>query len=119
MHFALSLRRLGDIISRLAAEPMTEPETFSTDELFASSRIRSPELLRLYRPETAQHCVQFYEDESLVIKNVAYLAGKALETGGAAVLIATPRTFWLSRMASQPPHQKLKHARDAGRSICP
>jgi hypothetical protein len=108
---------LGDTIGALAVETMTEPEKFSTDELFASSRIRSPELLRLYRPETAQHCVQFYEDESLVIKNVAYLAGKALETGGATVLIATPAHLQAIEERLTTSASELKHAREAGRYL--
>jgi hypothetical protein len=50
---------------------------------------RCPELLRLYRPESAQHLVQFYEDESFVIENVAFVAAKALAAGHSSVLIAT------------------------------
>jgi MEDS: MEthanogen/methylotroph, DcmR Sensory domain len=50
---------------------------------------RCPELLRLYQPESAQHFVQFYENESLVIENVSFLAAKALATGDSCLLVAT------------------------------
>ncbi len=96
---------------------MTEPEKFSPNELFASSRIRSPELLRLYRPETALHCVQFYADESLVIQNVAYLAGKSLETGGATVLIATPTHLQAIEDGLSISASELKQARESGRYL--
>jgi hypothetical protein len=68
---------------------MSEPEKSSTIELLANSWNRSPEVLRLYRPDSAQHCVQFYDNESLVLENVVYLTAKALEAGGASVIIAT------------------------------
>jgi hypothetical protein len=69
---------------------MSESEKSRLSESFASSGTRSLELLGLYRPESAQHCVQFYNDESLVLENVAYLTAKALEAGGSSVIIATP-----------------------------
>lgn len=68
---------------------MSEPEKSNTVELLANARTRSPELLRLYRPDSAGHYVQFYDDESLVLENVVYLIAKALEAGGASVIIAT------------------------------
>ena len=68
---------------------MSETEKSGLAESFATMPTRSPELLRLYRPEAAQHCVQFYDDESPVLENVAYLVAKALEAGGASVIIAT------------------------------
>jgi hypothetical protein len=55
--------------------------------LFRGSRC--PELLRLYRSDSAQHLVQFYEDEICVIENVAFLTVKALNAGNSSVLIAT------------------------------
>jgi len=47
-------------------------------------------MLRLHKPETAQHFVQFYDQDAFVIENVAYLAAKALEAGDSSVLVATP-----------------------------
>jgi hypothetical protein len=64
------------------------PKLLSNDG-FVASRIRSPELLELHRPESAQHFVQFYEDDSFVIGNIAYLAAKALEAGDSSVIVAT------------------------------
>jgi MEDS: MEthanogen/methylotroph, DcmR Sensory domain len=55
--------------------------------LFRGSRC--PDLLRLYRPESAQHIVQFYEDELVIIENVAFLSANALDAGHSSVLIAT------------------------------
>jgi hypothetical protein len=71
----------------------------------------------LHRPETAQHCVQFYEDESLVIKNVAYLTDKSLETGAAAVLIGTPAHLLAIEQCLTTSASELTHAREAGRFI--
>jgi len=51
--------------------------------------LRFPELLRLDKPETAQHLVQFYEDEAFLIESVAYLAAKALSAGSSSVIVAT------------------------------
>jgi MEDS: MEthanogen/methylotroph, DcmR Sensory domain len=50
---------------------------------------RCPELLRLYRPESAQHLVQFYEDDSFIIDNVAFLAAKAITAGNSSIVVAT------------------------------
>jgi hypothetical protein len=50
---------------------------------------RCPDLLGLYRADSTQHVVQFYEDETFVIENVAFLAAKALAAGHSSVLIAT------------------------------
>jgi hypothetical protein len=62
----------------------------SPNELFTPPRgVRRPELLRLRKLESAQHIVQFYEDESFVVENVSYLAAKALAAGDSAVLVAT------------------------------
>jgi len=57
---------------------------------FSSLRPRTAELLRLYKPETAQHCVRFYECDAVVVENVSYLAGKALEAGNSSIVVATP-----------------------------
>jgi MEDS: MEthanogen/methylotroph, DcmR Sensory domain len=66
-----------------------QPETRGS---FARSRgVRCPELLRLHESESAQHMVQFYEDESLVIRNVSYLAAKTLAAGDSSVVVATVR----------------------------
>jgi hypothetical protein len=64
------------------------PKSLSVD-FFVASRVRSPDLLRLYKPEAAQHFVQFYEDDSFVIENVSYLAAKSLKAGDSSVLVAT------------------------------
>jgi len=50
---------------------------------------RCLELLRLYKPESAQHLVQFYEDDSFITENVAFLAAKALAAGNSSVVVAT------------------------------
>jgi hypothetical protein len=55
--------------------------------LFRGSRC--PDLLRLYRPDSARHVVQFYEDELFIIENVSFLSAKALHAGHSSVLIAT------------------------------
>jgi hypothetical protein len=68
---------------------MSESEKSSTGKLHASSRTRSLELLGLYKAESPQHCVQFYDDELSVVQNVAYLVRKALDAGGACVIVAT------------------------------
>jgi hypothetical protein len=66
-----------------------QPETRGS---FARSRgIRCPELLRLHESESAQHMLQFFEDESLVIRNVSYLAAKTLAAGDSSVVVATVR----------------------------
>jgi hypothetical protein len=54
-----------------------------------TAHLRFPELLRLHSPETAQHVVQFYDDDSFVIRNVADLTAKALDAGSSVVAIAT------------------------------
>jgi hypothetical protein len=61
----------------------------SIDYYVPTQASRFPELLSLHKPERAKHVVQFYEDESYVIENVAFLAAKTLETGDSAVLVAT------------------------------
>ncbi len=50
--------------------------------------IRCPELLRLHRPQNAQHLVQFYEDESFIINNVSFLAAQTLVSGDSSVIVA-------------------------------
>lgn len=67
-----------------------EPQNLSSGDSLAGSRTRCPEMLRLHKPETAQHFVQFYDQDIFVIENVAYLAAKALEAGDSSVLVATP-----------------------------
>jgi hypothetical protein len=59
--------------------------------LFAPSPAsRCPELLRLHMPESSsQHLVQFYEDESSIVENVAYLAARTLASGDSSVVVAT------------------------------
>ena len=61
-----------------------------TGGAFAHSRgVRCPELLRLHESGSAQHLVQFYEDESFVIRNVSYLAAKTLAAGDSSIILAT------------------------------
>jgi hypothetical protein len=65
------------------------PSTTTLD-CFASFRgSRCPELLRLHRPESTQHIVQFYDDETLIIENVSFLSLQALDAGNTSVIIAT------------------------------
>ena len=54
---------------------------------FRSSRC--PELLRLYKPQSAQHLVQFYEDDSFIIETVSFLTSQALASGDSSVIVAT------------------------------
>jgi MEDS: MEthanogen/methylotroph, DcmR Sensory domain len=54
-----------------------------------AARLRFPELLCLHDPDYAQHLVRFYEDDSLVIDNVSYLAAQALAAGSSVVVLAT------------------------------
>ena len=57
---------------------------------FAHSRgVRCPELLRLHESESAQHLVQFYENESFIIRNVSYLAAKTLAAGDSSIILAS------------------------------
>jgi len=76
-----------------------------------------PELLRLHEPDSAQHLVQFYEDESFIIENVSYLAAKALASGGSAVVAATEshREQILERLADSV--LNLDDARETGRYV--
>ena len=53
--------------------------------------VRCPELLHLHESQGAHHLVQFYEDESFVIRNVSYLAAKTLAAGDSSVVVATVR----------------------------
>jgi MEDS: MEthanogen/methylotroph, DcmR Sensory domain len=50
---------------------------------------RCPELLRLHKPEGAQHLVQFYEDECFIIENVSFLTLQTLDAGDSSVVVAT------------------------------
>ncbi len=69
---------------------MSSAANLSPNELFAPPRgVRCRELLRLDEFESTQHIVQFYEDESLVIENISYLAAKAMAAGNSTVLVAT------------------------------
>jgi hypothetical protein len=74
----------------------------ATDWLPGFRGSRCPELLRLHRPESAQHLVQFYEDELFVIENVAFLTVKALNAGHSTVLIAIePHLQWIRTRMSE------------------
>ena len=89
-----------------------------TGNLFAPPRDRGcPELLRLHEPESAQHLVQFYDDESFIIENVSYLAANALASGGSAVIAATERH--LEQILDRLPDSvlNLDAARESGRYV--
>lgn len=94
---------------------MPQPAKSPAGELFAHSPIRSPELLRLYRPESAQHYVQFYNEDSLVIENVAYLVVRALEAGGSVVTVATDAHLHAIEQRLAASATDLEHARQDGR----
>ena len=86
--------------------------------LFAPRRDqRFAELLRLHEPESAQHLVQFYEDESLVIENVAYLAAKALASGSSAVVAATESHLEQIRERLADSVLNLDDVRESGRYV--
>jgi hypothetical protein len=76
-----------------------------------------PELLRLHEPESAQHLVQFYEDESFVIENVSYLAANALASGGSAVIAATAPHLEQIRERLAASALNLDAARDSDRYV--
>src|SRR5579862_1109998 len=87
-------------------------------ELFPPSRgVKCPELLRLHKPDSAQHIVQFYDDESILIENVAYLAAKALAAGASSVLVATE--FHLEQIRAHLPSSvlNLDALRESGRFV--
>jgi hypothetical protein len=86
--------------------------------LFAPPRDRRfAELLRLHEPESAHHLVQFYEDESLVVENVSYLASKALEAGTSAVIAATAPHLEQIRVRLADSVPSLDAARESGRYV--
>jgi hypothetical protein len=64
------------------------PTILSPNRLAAFRGILCSELLRLHKPESAQHLVQFYEDESLIVDNVSFLAAQTLASGDSSVIIA-------------------------------
>jgi len=78
---------------------------------------RCPELLRLHEPESAHHIVQFYEDESLVIENISYLAAKALASGGSTVIAATKPHLEQIRERLADSVLNLDAARESGRYL--
>jgi hypothetical protein len=80
------------------------------------SGVGHDDLLRLYKPETAKHYVQFYERDQVVIERVSYLAGKVLEAGDSSVLIATAphRQAIENNLRSA---LDLESAREAGRFV--
>ena len=86
--------------------------------LFAPSHgSRYPELMRLHEPESAHHLVQFYEDESLVIENISYLAAKALAAGGSTVIAATEFHLEQIRQRLADSVLNLDAARESGRYV--
>jgi hypothetical protein len=88
------------------------------NELFALFRgSRCPELLRLHRPESAQHIVQFYEDESFIIENVSFVAAKAFAAGDSSVLVATDSHLEQIRERLAFVDLNLEALREAGRYV--
>ena len=86
--------------------------------LFAPPRDhRFAELMLLYQPESAQHLVQFYQDESLVIENVAYLTAKALASGSSAVVAATGPHLEQIRARLEDSVLNLDDVRESGRHV--
>jgi MEDS: MEthanogen/methylotroph, DcmR Sensory domain len=72
---------------------------FPANRLAPLRGIRCRELLRLHRPQYAQHLVQFYQDESFIIDNTSFLAAQTLVSGDSSVIVATePR---LSRIGER------------------
>lgn len=67
----------------MMSDPLCDRDWLST------ARLSFPELLRFHSPEMARHLVQFYDDDVIIIKNVAYLAAKALGAGSSVVIVAT------------------------------
>lgn len=65
--------------------PQLAPRENCTRSLVATC----PELLSRRKSENREHVVQFYEDESVIVGNAAFLAAKALEAGDSAILLAT------------------------------
>jgi MEDS: MEthanogen/methylotroph, DcmR Sensory domain len=79
---------------------------------------RCPELLRLYKPESSsQHLVQFYEDESSIVENVAYLAARTLASGDSSVVVATETHLEQIRQRLASSSLDLNAARDSGRYV--
>jgi hypothetical protein len=69
---------------------MSDAVQYEMGASFAHSRgVRCPELLLLHESGSAQHLVEFYEDESFVIRNVSYLAAKTLAAGDSSMILAT------------------------------
>jgi len=50
---------------------------------------RHPDLLGLHKPEYAQHLVQFYDDDSIIIENVSFLSARSLAADDSVVVLAT------------------------------
>jgi hypothetical protein len=65
------------------------PTIFPANRLAPLRGIRCRELLRLHRPQNAQHLVQFYEDESFIIDTISFLAAQTLVSGDSSVIVAT------------------------------
>jgi len=88
------------------------------DKFFALFRSnRCPELLRLYRPESAQHLVQFYDDDSSIIENVSFIAAKSFAAGDSSVLVATDSHLEQIRQRLASTDLNLDALREAGRYV--
>ncbi len=67
---------------------MFNSQFYSRDWL-SVARVRFPELLQLHSPDAAQHVVQFYDDDNLLIGNLCAASAAALAEGSSVVLLAT------------------------------
>jgi hypothetical protein len=63
--------------------------TVQSSRNWSAARLRFPELVHLHRPDTAQHLVQFYDDDTFVIKTASHLVAQALVEASSVVIIAT------------------------------
>jgi hypothetical protein len=79
--------------------------------------VNSADLLRFCQPETPQHFVQFYSDDSILTQNVAFLLTHTLEAGESAVIIATQSHLEAIEKRLVVAAPDLDHFRHAGRYI--
>jgi MEDS: MEthanogen/methylotroph, DcmR Sensory domain len=68
-------------MSRVAPSRIELPQDFKGT--------RHPDLLSLHKAENPKHLVQFYEDDSILVENVAFLVKAALTNGDCAIVVAT------------------------------
>ncbi|MGH7905664.1 MAG: MEDS domain-containing protein [Candidatus Binataceae bacterium] len=92
-------------------------QVFSPHNPLIATHTRCPELLTLYRPEASGHFVQFYEHYERVVENVAYVASKALGSGGSSVLVAAESHLRAIEDRIAEYGSDLSGFRDAGRLV--